>query len=85
MHDPNGGRDPGQSERQFEAELRTRLRPVCGALPEPEFERLVRDIARMAERFREIEADPALWRTVDQRDRPLAPLPPAPPDAPPPA
>jgi hypothetical protein len=72
MNDPQ---DSADADR-LKTDVAARLRPVCPGLSEEDFETLVNDIARMAARFRQIEADPALWRTVDQAERPLAPFPP---------
>ena len=57
------------------ADLQRRLHRACAHMPEDEFCALVERIARVTAHFWEIEADPAFWRTIDSKDRPLAPLP----------
>ena len=68
--------DPPYTVRQDEltASIAARLRNACARMSDVEFAALVRDIARMAVRFREIDEQPHLLRTVDQSTVPIAPL-----------
>jgi hypothetical protein len=71
--------DPPYTVRQDEltASIATRLRNACSDMSDVDFAALVRDIARMAMRFRQIDEQPHLLHTVDQSTVPIAPpLPP---------
>ena len=57
------------------ADISARLRRAFPNVPDDEFGTLVQDVTRVALRFREIDADPTLWRPISSAGAPLAPLP----------
>ena len=63
------GQIMAERHEQLVADVAARLQRVCSHLSDDDFTRLVQDIARMAERFREIDADPRFWHAVEQDRR----------------